>query len=172
MSKDLAPLIGPDAMKPQDSISHKLAHLRKQAQRINLDRRWAEILEKIYMRTGNGLAAWDAYREAREREEIIPPWVMGYLDHVAANLCRKGNMIQGLAEYLEMKGTRGARSAFTRYENYWDHRRAVMDVLQEIYETPHQSVESACEKVLGRNKGLMIDSLRLKEIYNELHLEW
>jgi hypothetical protein len=169
---DLAPLIGPNKINSGEPMRKKLAYMNKKTQRIKLDDRWVEILQKIFLNTKNGLAAWDAYQVARESGQNIPDWVIGYFDRVAGALCRKGNKNENLPEYLEMQNSQGGRSAFTRYENYWEHRRAVVNLCQELYENPDETIDEACRKVVKKDRDLDIDYLRLKDLYNRMSLDW
>jgi hypothetical protein len=91
---------------------------------------------------------------------------------VAGALCRKGNKNENLPEYLEMQNSQGGRSAFTRYENYWEHRRAVVNLCQELYENPDETIDEACRKVVKKDRDLDIDYLRLKDLYNRMSLDW
>ena len=73
-------------------------------------------LHNIYKDKGNALAAWDAYKIARDlKMKPIPEWVLEYLDETAFRLLKSDRKIRHLARCLQFPPVSGGPGVFKQY---------------------------------------------------------
>ena len=134
--------------------------------------RWIERLRRVYERDKNPLAAWAAYREARNFYVPVPEWALEYFDACAQNLRSVGPGAGGARKIENAMGmwTAGKGNVFRRFAVAMLHEHAVDCVLDVRGKPGAESLDLASEEVatlLRDHFGADYDSDTIRRWFNE-----
>ena len=129
-----------------------------------------EVFREDFEKTGNPLAAWDAYLLAREDGKPVPEWVLEYFDMVGKRLLKTSkHKATDLPHCLGFQ--RGAGPGpWKQYRDYRIKQTAMAFVMRRAVESPDVSIDDICTaavEVIADKWGVKIEWDTIKRWYYE-----